>query len=363
MTVIIAAGGTGGHFYPGITLARAFLSEIPAARVVFVGTAKGMEAQRLSDAGFEFVALRSGAWVGKGWIDRIVALGLIGLGFFQAIGLLRRLAPNVVIGIGGYASGPTLAAAVLLGIRRIVLEPNLMPGLANRTLAPFMDAVVVAFEATGWMLRSRRIFSLGTPVRPEIVAARHPARRAEPLTLLVLGGSQGAHTINRAMREALPWLHRAQIRILHQTGVTDRQVVADAYAEAGFDARTLPYITEMAAAYAEADLVISRAGAGTLSELAAVGLPAILIPYPYAEAHQEKNANVFVEAGAAEVIRDGEVTGKRLAERINALITDTARREAMASAAAGLGRPNATRDIVQLCRNLATGGGQGGRAF
>ena len=358
MTVLIAAGGTGGHLYPGITLARAFLSEVPAARVVFVGTATGMEARLLPAAGFEFVAIRSGAWVGKGWMDRIVAFGLVGLGFFQAIGLLRRLAPNVVIGIGGYASGPTLIAAILLGIRRMILEPNLVPGLANRKLAPYMDAVVVAFEATGRTMKSRRIFGLGTPVRPEIVAAQHPARRAGRLTLLVLGGSQGAHAINRGMLEALPWLNRDRIRILHQTGSSDQRMVATAYAEAGFDARALPYISEMAAAYAEADLVLSRAGAGTLSEIAAVGLPALLIPYPHAEAHQEKNANVFVEAGAAEVIRDGEVTGQRLAARIDALITDTARREAMATAAAGLGRPNAARDIVQLCRSLATHGGK-----
>jgi len=358
MTVLIAAGGTGGHLYPGITLARAFLSEVPAARVVFVGTATGMEARLLPAAGFEFVAIRSGAWVGKGWMDRIVAFGLVGLGFFQAIGLLRRLAPNVVIGIGGYASGPTLIAAILLGIRRMILEPNLVPGLANRKLAPYMDAVVVAFEATGRTMKSRRIFGLGTPVRPEIVAAQHPARRAGRLTLLVLGGSQGAHAINRGMLEALPWLNRDRIRILHQTGSSDQKMVATAYAEAGFDARVLPYISEMAAAYAEADLVLSRAGAGTLSEIAAVGLPALLIPYPHAEAHQEKNANVFVEAGAAEVIRDGEVTGQRLAARIDALITDTARREAMATAAAGLGRPNAARDIVQLCRSLATHGGK-----
>ena len=356
MTIIIAAGGTGGHLYPGITLARAFLSEMPKTRVVFVGTAAGMEARLVPDAGFEFVALRSAAWVGKGLMDRIVALGLVGIGFFQAVGVLRRLAPDVVIGIGGYASGPTLIAATLLGLRRMVLEPNLVPGLANRKLAPYMDAVVVAFEATGRAMRSRQILGLGTPVRPEIVAARHPARRAARLTVLVLGGSQGAHAINRGMREALPWLNRDRIRILHQTGVSDQKAVEAAYAEAGFDARVLPYISEMAAAYAEADLVVSRAGAGTLSELAAVGLPSILIPYPHAEAHQEKNANVFVEARAAEVIRDGEVTGQHLAARIDALITDTRRREAMAAAAAGLGRPNAARDIVQLCRNLATKG-------
>jgi len=356
MTIIIAAGGTGGHLYPGITLARAFLSEVPATRVVFVGTAAGMEARLLPEAGFEFVALRSGAWVGKGLMDRMVAIGLVGLGFFQAIGLLRRLAPSVVIGIGGYASGPTLLAAILLGLRRIVLEPNLVPGLANRKLAPYMDAVVVAFEATGQAMRSRRIFGLGTPVRPEIVAARHPPRRAEKLTVLVLGGSQGAHAINRGMREALPWLNRDQVRILHQTGVSDHEAIAAAYAEAGFDARALAYISEMAAAYADADLVISRAGAGVLSELAAVGLPSILIPYPHAEAHQEKNAEVFVSAGAAEVIRDGEVDGQRLAARINALMADTTRRETMAAVAASLGRPNAARDIVKLCQRLATSG-------
>ncbi len=353
MTAIIAAGGTGGHLYPGMALATAFRSVDPAARVVFIGTEAGLETRLLPENGFELRTLAARGWVGKGVGGRVAALLSGAWGLFQAIGLLRQLKPAIVIGIGGYASGPTLVAAILLRIRRIVLEPNLVPGLANRLLAPYVDRVVVAFEAARSGLSSNKILCLGTPVRAEIARARHSPRKGGPMNVLVLGGSQGSHAINRAMIEALPHLAGVPVRILHQTGRSDEAAVAAAYAECPVTAKVVPYIEKMAEAYAEADIVIGRAGAGTLAEVAAVGLPAIFIPYPHAGAHQEKNAAVFVDAGAGEMIRDRDLTGAYLAERVRVWANDPARRCAMAEAAAKLGRPDAAEEIVRLCRELA----------
>ncbi len=358
-TVVIAAGGTGGHLYPGMTLARALRERDAACHVVFIGTASGMEATLIPKNGFAFSAIRARAWVGKGIVARLAALFAAGVGGLQALGILRRLAPSVVVGIGGYASGPVLLAAILLRMKRVILEPNLVAGLANRKLAPFVDRVVIAFEAVRRDFRGDHVLCLGTPVREEVARAAHAPRTTGPFTLLVLGGSQGAHAINRAMVEALAFLDPKTVRIIHQTGKSDAQTVRDAYAGRAFDARVMSYIDEMAQAYAEADLVVSRAGAGTLAELAAVGLPAIFIPYPHAEAHQEKNAAVFVAAAAAEVIHDRDVSGARLAEKITALLSDPIRRATMAEATRRLGHPHAARDIVQLCRDLANVGAEG----
>jgi len=350
MTVVIAAGGTGGHLYPGLSLAEAFRVFDPTSRIIFIGTASGMEATLLPARGETFYAIQSAPWVGKSLKKRLMALGAIAKGLVQSLKLLRRLHPHVVVGIGGYAAGPVLLAAILMRWRRIVLEPNLMPGLTNRRLAPFVDRVVIAFEATRQFLRGH-IECLGVPVRASLMRTlRRPVTR---LTLLVLGGSQGAHQINRAMMEALPLLDQARVGIIHQTGQSDYERVAAAYAREAPTATVLPYIEDMASAYARADLVVSRAGAGTLAELAHVGLPAIFIPYPHAEMHQEKNAAVFVKAGAAVMIQDRDVTGTALAEQIMRLIKIPEHRLDMARAAFELGRPNAAGNIVKLCHELA----------
>jgi len=356
MKVVIAGGGTGGHLYPGIALAQTFQKRESDTRILFVGTAQGMEAKLLPEKGFSFAAISAKGFVGKGMMGRVKSLFLVPVGLFQSISILRDFSPQLVIGIGGYAAGPVLLAAVLLKIKRVILEPNLVPGLANKLIAPWVDLAVIAFEETRAFLKAKRFLRAGVPVRPEIVQAggRGVLQYAPKKTILILGGSQGAQSINRAMAAALSHLaeEKGSLQIIHQTGKRDWEEVKGAYARAGFSARVEPFIHDMAAVYAAADLVISRAGAGTLSELGAVGKPSILIPYPLATGHQEKNAAAFVSAGAAEMILDRDLDGRRLAERIAFLLSDPKRLSEMAEAARRQGHPRSAEEIVEACFKL-----------
>lgn len=353
--VVIAGGGTGGHLYPGIALAQTFKMLGPASQILFVGTAHGMEATLIPEKGFSFASIAAKGFVGKGLLARLNALRLVPVGLLQAIRILRSFSPHLVIGIGGYAAGPVLLAAALLRIKRIILEPNLVPGLANKLIAPYVHFVVIAFDESRAYLRARQFQLRGFPVRPEIVRAAEKSRtKGAVRTLLVLGGSQGAHTINRAMVEALPLFGREKgvFHIIHQTGKKDWEKVKEAYDRSGLSARVEPFIHDMADVYAVADLVISRAGAGTLSELAVVRKPSILIPFPFATGHQEKNAKAFVDSGAAEMILDRELTGAVLAERVGSLLSDPRRLAEMADAAGRRGHPRSAEEIAQACYEL-----------
>ncbi|TAJ98303.1 MAG: UDP-N-acetylglucosamine--N-acetylmuramyl-(pentapeptide) pyrophosphoryl-undecaprenol N-acetylglucosamine transferase, partial [Candidatus Manganitrophaceae bacterium] len=264
----------------------------------------------------------------------------------------------LVIGIGGYAAGPVLLAAVLLKIKRVILEPNLVPGLANKLVAPWVDLAVIAFEESRAYMKAKRFLRAGVPVRPEIVHAKSTTR-PDKKTLLVLGGSQGAQSINRAMVAALPHLEKmkSSLQIVHQTGKRDWEEVQAAYERSGLSARVEPFIHDMAAVYGAADLVVSRAGAGTLSELGAVGKPSILVPYPLATGHQEKNAAAFVSAGASEMILDRDLDGRKLAERITSLLSDPKRLSEMSEAARRQGHPRSAEEIVEACYQLVGNNG------
>jgi len=231
--------------------------------------------------------------------------------------------------------------------------------LANKLIAPYVDLAFVAFEESRGYLRTKKSRTCGVPVRPEIAKAAERSKRSDSngRTLLILGGSQGAHSINRALIEAMPILENEKkaLSVIHQTGKRDWEEVKAAYGRSGLSARVEPFIHDMAEVYASADLVISRAGAGTLSELAVAGKPSILIPYPLATAHQEKNAAAFVSSGAAEMILDRELNGTRLGERIAALLSDPARLNGMAEAAKRRGHPQAAEEIVRACFELVKG--------
>ncbi|MCG3111459.1 MAG: undecaprenyldiphospho-muramoylpentapeptide beta-N-acetylglucosaminyltransferase [Candidatus Manganitrophus sp. SB1] len=362
MRVVIAGGGTGGHLYPGIALAQTFQKIESNAKVLFVGTAQGMEAKLLPEKGFLFAAISAKGFVGKGITGRLKSLFLVPVGLIQSISILRDFSPQLVIGIGGYAAGPVLLAAVLLKIKRVILEPNLVPGLANKLVAPWVDLAVIAFEETRAYLRTNRFLRAGVPVRPEIVQSKSTTR-SDKKTLLILGGSQGAQSINRAMVAALPHLgqEKGSFQIIHQTGKRDWEEVKEAYERSGLSARVEPFIHDMAAVYSEADLVVSRAGAGTLSELGAVGKPSLLVPYPLATGHQEKNAAAFVSAGAAEMILDRDLDGRRLAERIVFLLSDPKRLSEMAGAARRQGHPHSAEEIVEACYQLVGAEGSGSK--
>jgi UDP-N-acetylglucosamine--N-acetylmuramyl-(pentapeptide) pyrophosphoryl-undecaprenol N-acetylglucosamine transferase len=360
MRIVIAGGGTGGHLYPGIAVAREFLARQPDTVVSFAGTAAGIEARVVPREGFPLDVIRSGGLKGKGIGGRLKGLALVPLGLMDAWGVISRRQPHLVIGVGGYSSGPLVLVAALRRIPTIVLEQNAMPGLTNRWLGAVVDAAAVTYEASLPFFRGKA-FVAGNPVRAEFLdSAMEPARTssADMTKVLVFGGSQGAHAINMAMVDALPRLAAAGSRCqwVHQTGEKDLETVREAFRRSGLDARVEPFFYEMDREMRRADLLVCRAGATTLAELTAAGRPAILIPLPTAtDDHQRKNAEELRREGAVEVIDQRDLTGDRLADQILALVGDPARRGRMGEAAARLARPDAAARIVDHALKLAGG--------
>jgi UDP-N-acetylglucosamine--N-acetylmuramyl-(pentapeptide) pyrophosphoryl-undecaprenol N-acetylglucosamine transferase len=363
LRILFAGGGTGGHLFPGIAVARAVLAREPGTEITFVGTARGIEARVLPKQGFALELIRSAGLKGKSMGSRLRGISLLPASAWDAWRVLSRRRPQLVIGVGGYSSGPVVALAAARRIRTMVLEQNAVPGLTNRLLARVVDAAAVTYESTLPYFGARGFVS-GNPVRPEFVAlaadsAPAAARRGDPgaeARILIFGGSQGAHAINVAMVEAAPQLapHAGRLSITHQTGERDLEFVRDGYRRAGVTARVVPFIDEMVLEMKIADLVICRAGATTIAELTAAGRAAILVPLSTAtDDHQRKNAQVLAEAGAAEVADERELTGTALASRLLALASDPARREGMAARARRFARPDAARVIADRALALA----------
>ena len=322
MKVVIAGGGTGGHLYPGIALARELLRE-QGNEVLFVGTREGIEAKVLPREGLPVRFITVGKLKGMGLLSIVKTLGTLPRSLTQSLGLLRGVRPDVVVGVGGYASGPVAVAAWCLRIPLLIVEPNSYAGLANRKLGKLADKVILCFPGTG----SQRFFSpgktekIGPLVRRGIEeGSREKALaafglKADGFTVFAMGGSGGAHAINMAMKEAARLLADVtRLQILHQTGEKDVEDVAAGYREAGVRAAVLPYIHDMAGAYAAADLVVSRSGATTVAELAICGKRAVLIPFPHAaDNHQEFNARTLAERGQADILIQKDLTAERLA--------------------------------------------------
>ena len=366
IAVVIAGGGTGGHLYPGIAVAHEIVRRLPDARVTFAGTAHGLEAKAVPRAGFELDVIRSAGLKGKSLLSRLRGLALLAPGLWDAWRIISRRQPSVVIGVGGYSSGPVVLAAALRRRPTMVLEQNAVPGLTNRLLARVVHAAAVSYQDTLRFFGGRGVVA-GNPVRAEFFAASPgPASRvggASPPRVLILGGSQGAHAINVAVVAAAADLARNTpgLEIVHQTGIRDEPWVRQQYAAAGVRARAERFLDPVVPEVMNADLVICRAGATTLAELAAAGRPAVLIPFPAAtDDHQRKNAQVFADAGAAVVIDQRELTADRLAGVTGDLLADRARLEAMSAAMRGLAQPDAARRIVDCMLDLA--GPAAGRA-
>jgi len=351
LRVVIAGGGTGGHLYPGIAVARQLVATRPGTVVTFAGTTQGIEARVIPREGFELDTIRSGGLKGKSLADRARGAGLIPLGLLDAWQLLSRRRPSIVIGVGGYSSGPVVLAAALRGLPTLLLEQNAVPGLTNRLLARVVRAAAVTYPSTQAFF-GEKAFVSGNPVRAEFLddASARTTRAADaPVNLLVFGGSQGAHAINVAMVAAASRLaaRGVAVSVTHQTGERDLDLVRTGYADAGLRADVQPFLFDMGRQLAAADVVVCRAGATTLAELTAAGKPSILIPLPTAtDDHQRKNAEVLSVAGAAELLVQQEATGDRLAERIVALASDAERRARMGQAARELAKPDAAKAIV-----------------
>ena len=354
LRIVIAGGGTGGHLYPGIAVAREFLRRRPDTVVTFAGTARGIEARVVPREGFELDVLRSAGLKGTSARALVSGLSLLPLSAMDAWRILSRRRPDLVIGVGGYSSGPVVALAASRGIPTLLLEQNAAPGFTNRTLAHVVSAAAVTFESTvGYF--GRRGFVAGNPVRPEFFSERRDEAANVPPKVLIFGGSQGAHAINVAGVEAAARLaaHRGGLAITHQTGERDLEFVRDGYRRAGLDARVEPFLFAMEREITSADLVISRAGATTIAELTAAARPSVLVPLPTAaDDHQRKNAEVLREAGAARVIEQKDLSGDRLALTIVELIEDAHALRRMSDAARRMARPDAAGVIVDRALSL-----------
>ena len=373
MRILIAGGGTGGHLYPGIALARELQRRDPSAAVSFVGTASGIEARVVPRENFPLDLIRVAGLKGKSRGDRLKGFLLLPLAALDAWRVLSIRKPDVVVGVGGFASGPVLLLAAVRGYPTMLLEQNALPGITNRLLARVVRAAAVNFAAALSYFPTG--FVAGNPVRPEFFPAQNEEANdpfdtmdaASGVNLgqgksprdagrvLIFGGSQGAHAINVAMVEAAPRLAAAGIRlaITHQTGERDLDLVRSAYQRAGMAARVEAFIYEIDREMKAADVVICRAGATTLAELAASGTPAILVPLPKStDDHQRKNAEVVAQAGAALVIEQRHTNGETLAAAISGLVSNPARRQEMATAAAKLARPDAAQRIADRVEEL-----------
>jgi UDP-N-acetylglucosamine--N-acetylmuramyl-(pentapeptide) pyrophosphoryl-undecaprenol N-acetylglucosamine transferase len=352
-TLLFAGGGTGGHVYPMIAVAEAVRRLAPAVRVVFVGTERGIEARAVPKSGYELELMRVLPLRGAGMFGFVRGVGRAVMALGEGRALLRRLRPDAVLSVGGYAAGPVSLAAWALGVPLAVLEPNSVIGLANRLVAPLARRAYLAFPEAERHFRRERVLRAGVPLRPGFVPAA-PAAPGERVRVLVLGGSQGAKALNDAVPRAVAALG-GLVEVVHQSGVAGADDVRRLYAELGVrDATVVPFIDDMPAALARADLVVGRSGAGALSEMCAVGRPGLLVPYPFAAGdHQRVNAEALVRAGAARTVPNRDATPERLAREIRELSTDRALLSRMAEAARSIGRPAAAETIARDLLSLA----------
>jgi UDP-N-acetylglucosamine--N-acetylmuramyl-(pentapeptide) pyrophosphoryl-undecaprenol N-acetylglucosamine transferase len=361
MRVLIAGGGTGGHLFPGLALAEEVKTRHPRNDVLFVGTARGLETKIIPKNGFPLELIDVGPLKRQGFGGTLRGLGRIPRAVWQSGRILRRFDPDVVVGVGGYASGPVVITAWMMRIPTAVQEQNALPGFTNRTLGRFARACFIAFEEARDGFPPARTHLLGNPIRraflDNYLHAREPS--GERLSILVTGGSQGAHILNLRVAEAVEILAPAlgkRLRVLHQTGEKDLPEIARRYRaleESGVQAEATAFIDDMAKAYAQADLLVCRAGATTIAELTVCKKPAILVPFPYAtDDHQTVNARSMVKNGAAILIAESNLTGQKLADELRALEGDRERLRRMSRQSGLLGRPQAAREIAEVCVSL-----------
>lgn len=358
MRIVVTGGGTGGHLFPGIALATAMQERLADCRVLFIGTRRQLDQQALAGYDFELAAIRCLGLKGMGTLHRLQSVMQLPLAVREARKILRRFKPDLVFGVGGYVTGPVLAAARLHGIPVCIHEQNSVPGLANRMLARIARRIFLSIPCS-YPFPERKTVLAGNPVRREILAAAEkakPAGEQQQTTLLVLGGSQGAHRVNTLVMEAMQQLGSrgdGQVYCIHQTGRADLDEVKSRYARMGIKAEVDAFFQDMAGLYRRADLVISRAGATTLAELAVMGLPALLIPYPYAaDDHQKTNALYYQAGGGARMFLEHELSGEKLVREIMSLLHDPEEFHTMAEKMKNMGRPEATEIILAECLRL-----------
>jgi UDP-N-acetylglucosamine--N-acetylmuramyl-(pentapeptide) pyrophosphoryl-undecaprenol N-acetylglucosamine transferase len=354
MRVIIAGGGTGGHLFPGIAIAEALRLRDPGNQILFLGTSNPIEVSTLSEKGFDHESIVAEGLKGRGIWRQIRSLFKIPVGMWQASRIMWRFHPDIIVGLGAYASGPVALAAWLAGKKLVIHEQNILPGLTNQVLGRLAHRILISFPDTGGVFPPSRTVITGNPLRRELLESRLDKKANGAFTVLVVGGSQGAHAVNRAVIESLDHLESpTRMTFIHQTGRKDAAWVAQAYESRNVTATVKPFFVDMASPYHLADLVVCRAGATTVSELMALGKPAIFIPFPFAaNNHQELNARHVANAGGGEIILEKDMNGAVLAGRLDQHASNPKALQDMAERMLALARPNAADVIVDECQRL-----------
>ncbi len=357
--LVITGGGTGGHLFPGVAVAEAILAERPGSEVLFIGTDRQVDSRVLGNRPFASTAIKCQGLKGQSLARRLAALWQLPLAVWRSQRILKKFRPDLVLGVGGYVTGPVVAAAWLAGIPTAIHEQNSVPGLANRWLGKIASRIFISLPGSEKYFPAARTCLTGNPVRAEILAAGRIARPESDtgaLTLLVLGGSQGAHRLNQLVLEGL--VDRKgelppNFRVIHQTGRQDEKLVRDGYQADGITAQVSAFFDDMADLYSQSDLLVSRAGATSLAELCVMGRPSILLPYPYAaDNHQEYNARQVVDRGGALLFKEADLTAETLGREIVGLLGDGSRLRAMGERAREAAYPEATANIVRECLAL-----------
>ncbi len=351
--IVIAGGGTGGHVFPAVAIAGEFLERSNVSDVLFIGTEKGLEARVLRDMGFTLRTINVEGVKGRGAAGMIGSLLKIPGSIAQSVSIIRDFRPDIVLGVGGYASGPAVIAAHFMGIKTTIAEQNALPGFTNRILGRFVDKIFLSFPDTGNWFADSKVVVTGNPVRREFARGVKKSRKeGNSFSILIFGGSQGARTINRAVVESMKYLGdmRGSLAITHQTGKEDFDEVSAAYCDRGVNAEVHPFITDMSSAYEVADLLICRAGATSIAEITATGKASVLIPYPFAVGgHQELNARVLANAGAAEMILEDRLDGRTLAGIVRRLAGSPETIGRMEKESEKMGNVKAAEYIVDEC--------------
>ncbi len=362
LRILLTGGGTGGHLFPAIAVAEEFQRRFEGTEVLFIGTKRKLDSESLSRYGFTCKTIESAGIKGKNPVQLFLTALRLPLGFMQAVKIIRTFRPQIVLGVGGYVTAPVLLAAKICGKAVVIHEQNSIAGLVNRKLARIADRVCLSLPNSAESFSpavQKKLVSTGNPVRKNIVqavesVAKNRAEKQFP-TILILGGSQGAHRLNTLVPQALSQIAGAKdgLHVIHQTGKNDAEPVKETYAELAIEAEVFPFIEDMAAVYKKADLVISRGGATTLTELAVLGKPAIIVPYPYAaDNHQQKNGEYYAGGGGAEQYIEADLTAEFLAERVGSLLAEPSKLSEMGQAMRRLAAPNAAGKIVDLCLEL-----------
>jgi UDP-N-acetylglucosamine--N-acetylmuramyl-(pentapeptide) pyrophosphoryl-undecaprenol N-acetylglucosamine transferase len=349
---VMTGGGTGGHVFPALAVARILRER--GHKVLFIGTRAGMEARLVPESGYEIEFVRSGSLKRVGVRQRFQTAWQLPLGISAAARLLRRFGAQAVFSTGGYVAGPVMIASVLRRVPLIVMEPNAIPGFANRRVAGRVYRALIGFESTRKWFPAGKSEVTGLPVRPEFFGVQ--PKQEGTFTVLITGGSRGARTLNRASRECWPLLKESgmPVRLIHQTGAAEHEELARQFAATGVEGAVVPFIRDMPEAFAQADLIVSRAGAGAVNEIAAAGMPSVFVPLPFAaDDHQRRNAEVFVQAGAARMVLDAGMNGQRLFCEIDDLRRNPGELNEMRARVRQFAKPGAAERAADLLEEAA----------